>query len=76
MMFKEIKTWAKKHGYEIIKDKEDNQYYWAKLGDNNIDSSGVTPSVSKVARAIYNDMADNAWVSHQNSFKANYEENS
>jgi hypothetical protein len=42
MLWKEIKTWAKSKGYETLKDKDDNQYYWAKLDDP--DASGVAKS--------------------------------
>lgn len=63
MLWKEVKSWAKTHGYETIKDKEDNQYYWAKIDDVN--ASGVAKSVSKLALAIYNHITDNKWVEHQ-----------
>jgi len=69
----EIKKWAKAHGYSIIKDKGDEekeqptQYYWSKESD--IHATGVAPSVSKVATAIFNHMTDNKWVEHQTKFK-------
>lgn len=73
MLWKEVKSWAKSRGYETIKDKDDNQYYWAKLDDNNPDSSGVAKSVSKLAFAIYNHMTDNKWIDHQTQYKENLE---
>jgi hypothetical protein len=73
MTFKEIKTWAKKCGYETLKDKEDNQYYWAKLDSNHPNGSGVSGSVSKLATAIFNHMTDNKWVEHQKQYKENLE---
>jgi hypothetical protein len=64
MQISEIKKWAKTKGYEVIKDKEDGLYYWAKL-DAGPDASGVVKSVSKVATAIFNHMTDDKWVEHQ-----------
>jgi hypothetical protein len=68
MMISEIKKWAKAKGYEVIKDKEDGLYYWAKL-DAGPDASGVAKSVSKVATAIFNHMTGDKWVEHQIKFK-------
>lgn len=76
-MFKitEIKTWAKRWGYSIIKEKDDSEngatYYWAKDSDSSI--CGIAASVSKVATAIYNDMSNNKWVDHQEKYKENKE---
>ena len=64
MTISEIKKWATTKGYEVIKDKEDGLYYWAKL-DAGPDASGVAKSVSKVATAIFNHMTDDKWVEHQ-----------
>lgn len=72
MLWKEVKSWAKSRGYETLKDKEDNQYYWAKLDDP--DASGVAKSVSKLALAIYNHMTDNKWLDHQKQFLDKKEE--
>lgn len=69
MLWKEIKSWAKDHGYSTIKDKDDGQYYWAKLDSNNPNASGVAKSVSKLAKAIYNHMTDDKWLDHQKSFE-------
>jgi len=68
MTISEIKKWAKAKGYEVIKDKEDGLYYWAKL-DSGPEASGVSKSVSKVATAIFNHMTDNKWLDHQTKFK-------
>jgi hypothetical protein len=68
MLWSEVKRWAKEKGYEIIKDKEDGQYYWAKL-DDGPDASGVAKSVSKVATAIFNHITEDKWVEHQTKFK-------
>jgi hypothetical protein len=73
MLWKEVRSWAKKFGYETIKDKEDNQYYWAKLDPNDVNASGVAPSVSKLARVIYNHLTENKWVEHQEEYKEKLE---
>jgi hypothetical protein len=73
MMISEIKKWAKTQGYEVIKDKEDGLYYWAKL-DAGPDASGVAKSVSKVATAIFNHLTDDKWVEHQTKFKEEQED--
>lgn len=72
MLWSEVKRWAKEKGYEVIKDKEDGQYYWAKL-DAGPDSSGVAKSVSKVATAIFNHATDGKWTEHQIKFKEEQE---
>lgn len=69
MLWTEVRKWAKEHGYETIKDKEDNQYYWAKKDSSDVNSSGVCPSVSKLARAIYNHITDNKWLEHQQNHR-------
>jgi hypothetical protein len=70
MKITEIKSWAKTWGYSIIKEKDDSQngasYYWAKDADPS--ATGVSPSVSKVARDIFNHMTDNKWVEHQQNY--------
>jgi hypothetical protein len=68
MTISEIKKWATTKGYEVIKDKEDGLYYWAKL-DSGPEASGVAKSVSKVATAIFNHMTDDKWVEHQTKCK-------
>lgn len=73
MLWKEIKTWAKSKGYETVKDKDDDQYYWAKLDSNDPNASGVATSVSKLATAIFNHLTDNKWVDHQTKHKENLE---
>lgn len=70
MTITEIKSWAKTWGYTIIKEKDDSingaSYYWAK--NDNPSATGVSLSVSKVARDIYNHMTDNKWIEHQNNY--------
>jgi len=69
MTWTEIRSWAKNLGYETIKDKTDNQYYWAKSSDSTIGGSGVAPSVSKLARAIFNHHTNDRWLEHQEQYK-------
>ena len=77
-MFKitEIKSWAKRWGYSIIKEKDDSingaSYYWCKEDDPTV--TGVALSVSKVATAIYNHMSDNKFVEHQKQYTENKED--
>lgn len=71
MLWKEIKSWAKSKGYETIKDKDDSMYYWAKLDSNDPNASGVVPSVSKLATAIFNHLTDNKFLDHQTKYKEN-----
>jgi hypothetical protein len=70
MKITEIKSWAKTWGYSIIKEKDDSingaSYYWAKNDDPT--TTGVSPSVSKVARDIFNHMTENKWVEHQQNY--------
>lgn len=68
MTWTEIRSWAKSLGYDTIKDKSDNQYYWAKSDDTSPSSSGVAPSVSKLARQIFNHHTNNKWLEHQEQF--------
>ena len=71
-MFKitEIKIWAKRWGYSIIKEKDDSingaSYYWCKNDDLNV--TGVALSVSKLATAIFNDLTENKWLEHQHNY--------
>lgn len=67
MLWSEVKKWAKENGYEVIKEKDDSvngaSYYWADLSNTEI--SGVSLSVSKLARDIYNSITSNQWIDHQ-----------
>ena len=78
MLWSEIKRWAKDKGYETIKakneipDSDSIQYFWSKT--DNPESSGVAPSVSKLAKAIFNDISSNQWLLHQEEFRKNQTE--
>lgn len=74
MLWKEIKTWCKDRGYDVVKDKDDGKYYWAKLDDSNPDASGVVSSVSKLAKAVFNHSTNNKWLDHQQEYDKNKEE--
>jgi tRNA A22 N-methylase len=66
----DVKKWAKEHGYNIVKEKIDDEsakYYWNKISDPSI--NGISPSVSKVALAVYNNITDNVHLEYQQSYK-------
>lgn len=71
MLWSEVKKWAKDRGFDIVKEKDDSinghSYYWMKSDDHAV--SGVSLSVSKLARDIYNTITDNRWVEHQKEFQ-------
>lgn len=73
MTISEIKKWAKDKGYAVVKDKDDNRYYWSKLDSDDLTASGVAKSVSKLARAIFNHITDNKWIDHQQEYDKNKE---
>lgn len=75
MTFTSVRSWAKEKGYSVKKievTRDDgstaNEYHWSKSDSNDTNNSGVSPSVSKVARAIYNHMTDNKWVDYQKEY--------
>ena len=66
----DVKKWAKEHGYNIVKEKIDDEsakYYWTKISDPAI--NGISLSVSKVALAVYNNMTDSVHLEYQQSYK-------
>ena len=68
MLWKEVKSWAKGRGY--ICDKKDDHYTWYK--DSTPDIINASPSVSKLAKAIYNHITNNHWVEHQENYVQEY----
>jgi hypothetical protein len=81
-MFKitEIKKWAKEKGYNITKkviakasenpEEEDEnvaEYHWFKIDDPSV--CGISPSVSKVTKAVYNNMTNNIHLEYQQNYK-------
>lgn len=73
MQISEVKKWAKSLGYDAVKSKEDNKYYWKKSDSDSADDCGIANSVSKLARAIFNHHTDYKWVDHQNEYDKNKE---
>jgi hypothetical protein len=74
MQWSLIKSWAKDHGYDSFREKvEDGEsdtqyhYYWSKIDDINI--TGMTTSISKLATEIYNHLTDNKFIEYQKEFK-------
>lgn len=75
MLWSNIRSWAKDNGYKAERTKissDDNdeetsyQYIWYKI--QNPEICGETTSVSKVAKAIYNDITDNKHIEHQEEY--------
>jgi hypothetical protein len=75
MLWSEIKRWAKDKGYDIVKEKDDSingaSYYWMKRDDHSV--SGVSPSVSKLATAIFNSITNNTYLEYQKKYQENQE---
>lgn len=73
MQFQEIKRWAKEKNYSVNKVKDESvngaSYYWSSNNDASI--SGVSLSVSKLAKDIFNSITNNKWVEHQQSYLTN-----
>ena len=64
MIWKEIKQWAKSKGYNTQKMSEG--YSWELIENNT--TNGISKSVSKLARDIFNHITDNKFVDHQQSY--------
>lgn len=67
MTFKEIKSWAKKYGYEILKEKNTENYLWTKI--DNPDATGLAVGIGETATQIYNHITDNKWLEYQEEYK-------
>lgn len=76
MLWSEIKRWAKDKGFDVVKEKDNsingNSYYWMKSDNHAI--SGVSLSVSKLAKDIFNTITDSKWIDHQIEYQENKEE--
>lgn len=70
MLWTEVRKWAKDQGFDIVKEKDDSingaSYYWAKSSDHQV--SGISLSVSKLARDIYNIISEDKWIDHQKKY--------
>jgi len=77
MLWTQVRSWAKDKGYTTFREKnknsEDNSYdyYWA---DNDPTATGLSISVSKLAKDIYNHMTDNKFVMYQAAYELNKED--
>lgn len=71
MTWTEIKKWAKYQGFDSIKQKDDSingaSYYWSKSNDPSV--NGISMSVSKFARDIFNVITSSQWVDYQTQYK-------
>lgn len=67
MLWSEVRKYASKNGYQTLKMPDG--YSWAKIDDPAI--SGVSKSISKLARDIYNNITNNDYVQHQAVFDQN-----
>lgn len=67
MLWKEVRSWAKSHGYESSKNED--SYSWSSMKDPTI--NGQCASVSKLARCIFNLMTNNQWIEHQKNYDSN-----
>lgn len=65
MLWSEIKRWAKNKGYHT--DKHDNFYSWHMIDNSEV--YGTTTSVSKLAKAIFNNITSNKFLEHQERYK-------
>lgn len=78
MKFTEVRKWAKKRGFSVKKQEDDSingaSYYWTNIEDPNI--TGVSLSVSKLARDIFNLLSSNKWLDHQKTYAENNISNS
>lgn len=67
MLWKEVKRWAKDQGYESAKNAD--SYSWFNI--NNPTICGECPSVSKLAKCIFNLITNHQWTEHQNNYDPN-----
>jgi hypothetical protein len=76
MLWSNIRSWAKEKGYKTSRSKvvsQDNgneeaeyNYVWSKLDDENI--QGEASSVSKLAKAIYNNITEGIHIEYQQQY--------
>jgi hypothetical protein len=67
ILWKEVKNWAKKQGYESCKNED--SYSWYKASNPSI--CGEAKSVSGLAKAIFNDFTCGKWIKHQEEHQKN-----
>lgn len=80
MLWSHIRSWAKEKGYKsdrtkLTKGTDEEEisylYKWSKISDESI--AGETSSVSKLAKAIFNDITNNAHVAYQEEYLSKIE---
>jgi hypothetical protein len=76
MLWSNIRSWAKENGYKTSRSKVASQddgdeeagyhYVWSKLDDESV--QGEVSSVSKLAKAIYNDITNGIHIEYQEQY--------
>lgn len=73
MIFAEIRKWAKEQGFSVKKEKDDSingaSYYWFNIENPNI--SGISISVSKLAKDLFNNITNNFYIEYQITYQEN-----
>ena len=78
MLWTQVRSWAKDKGYTTFREKnktsEDNSYdyYWTK--DDDPTATGLSLSVTRLAKDIYNHITDNKFVDYQAAYQLNQED--
>jgi hypothetical protein len=77
MLWTEVRKWCKERGYTSLREKIDGtdnryDYYWAKEDDPSV--TGLSLSVSKLAKDVYNHMTDNKHLDYQAAYDLNKED--
>lgn len=80
MLWSHIRSWAKEKGYKsdrtkLSKDTDEEEthylYRWSKISDESI--NGEASSVSKLAKAIFNHITNNAHIEYQMEYLSKLE---
>lgn len=71
MIWKEVKSWATSHEYKVEREKvtdspKSYNYYWERKSNASI--SGTANSTFNLAKCIYNDITEDKFVEHQNTY--------
>jgi len=80
MLWTTVKTWAKDNGYTTFREKSEKidkgnnsyDYYWAKDSDPTV--TGLSLSVSRLAKDIYNNITNNKFIDYQAAYELNKED--
>lgn len=68
MTFSVIRSWAKSKGYSV--KKLDQGYSWQLTSNDTV--NGLSKSVSKLARDIFNHITDNKFLEYQTNYNEQY----